>query len=96
MQTLRIEAASTASAHAMTDALAEFQAELVETEDGRSEVVVTLRGGDQDIVKVLNALERYVTERAKGPARIELEGRKYSMHPEPGPSSEPEPAPAQE
>ena len=92
MQTLKIEAASPASAHAMIDALAEFQAELVEDPDGRSEVVVTLGGGDQNIVKVLNALERYVTERANEPARIELEGRKYTMHPEPDPSSQPEPA----
>ena len=83
---------SPVSAHAMMDALAEFQSELVEDADGRSEVVVTLGGGDQEIVRVLNALEHYVTERARQPARIELEGRKYTMHPESDPSSEPEPA----
>jgi hypothetical protein len=42
----------------MIDALAGFQAELVEDEVGRSEVVVRLGGGDQEIVNVLNAIER--------------------------------------
>jgi hypothetical protein len=91
MQTLRIEAASTASARAIIRALAEFQAELVEGADGRSEVVVTLRG-DQEIIRVLNALELYVTERSRGPAKIDLEGRKYTMHPHPAADFDPEPA----
>jgi hypothetical protein len=92
MQTLRIEAASHASARALIRALAEFEAELVEGEDGRSEVVVTLRGGDQQIIRVLNALEVYVTERSQGPAKIDLEGRKYTMHPQPAPDFDPETA----
>ena len=84
MQTLRIEAASPASAHTMIDALAGIKAELVEGEDGCSEVVVSLRG-DTEIVGVLNALEQYVTQRADGPARLEFEGHEYTMHVEPEP-----------
>lgn len=81
MQKMTIEAASPASARAMIEALAEFQADIVEGEDGRSHVVVELNGADRHIVKVLNALEQYVNERAKA-ARIEFEGRTYAMLPE--------------
>ena len=81
METLTIQAASAESAHGMLAALSFFEAELVETPDGRREVVVTLAGDDSEIVAVLNALERYVTERASGPARVELNGRAYVMEP---------------
>lgn len=80
MQKLTIEAVSPASAHALLEALAGFQAELVEGKDGRSEVVVKL-SGDLEIVSVLNALEEHVNRRAKV-ARVEFEGRTYTMHPE--------------
>lgn len=81
METLTIQAASAESARGMLAALSVFEAELVETPDGRREVVVTLAGNDSEIVAVLNALERYVTERASGPARVELNGRAYVMEP---------------
>ena len=88
MQTLRIEAASPASAHTMIDALAGFKAELVEGEDGCSEVVVSL-GGDTEIVGVLNALEQYVTQRRSALfallKMLEFEGHEYTMHVEPEP-----------
>ncbi len=82
METLTIQAASRESARAMLAALSEFQAELIETVDGRCEVVVNLGRGDREIVAVLSALEAYVTQRARGPARLELNGRNYVMHPE--------------
>jgi hypothetical protein len=81
METLTIQAASAQSAHGMLAALSVFEAELVETPDGRRQVVVTLAGDDSEIVAVLNALERLVTERASGPARVELNGRTYVMEP---------------
>lgn len=66
----------------MLAALSEFDAELIETVDGRCEVVFKLGSGDREIVAVLNALEAYVSQRAHGPARLELNGRNYVMHPE--------------
>jgi hypothetical protein len=82
METLTIQAASPQSARAMLAALSGFEAELIEATDGRCEVVVTLARGDREVVAVLNALEEYVTERARGPARLELNGRNYVLHPE--------------
>jgi hypothetical protein len=67
----------------MLDALADFDAQLVETLDGHFQVVVALAGSDRRIVEALNALERYVTERGDGPAKLEYEGRSYTVHPEP-------------
>ena len=67
----------------MLDALADFDAQLVETLDGHFQVVVALAGSDRRIVEALNALERYVTERGDGPAKLEYEGRTYTVHPEP-------------
>jgi hypothetical protein len=82
MENLRIDAASPESAHAMLAKLSEFETELVESPRGY-QVVVALKGNDADIVGVLNALQQYVTERSDGPARVELSGRSYVMHPEP-------------
>jgi hypothetical protein len=82
MNALRIDAASPESAYAMMEALRGFDARLIE--DGeRQQVVVSLGPSPHRIVDVLNALERYVTARGDGPARIELEGRHYTLHPEP-------------
>jgi hypothetical protein len=67
----------------MLDALADFDAQLVETLDGHFQVVVALAGSDRRIVEALNALERYVTERGDGPAKLEYEGRNYTVHPAP-------------
>jgi hypothetical protein len=96
MQTLTIEAASAASARGMIDALSEFRASLVVDETGRNKVVVELGADDREIGGVLNALEQHVTERAEGPARLELEGREYTLHPRPdrGEASGPSMAPA--
>jgi hypothetical protein len=81
MQKLTIRAASPQSARAMLEALSEFQVEFAEA-DGARELTVTLRQGDGEIVAVLHALAQYVTERETGPARISLEGRDYTMHPD--------------
>ena|SRR5689334_2785071 len=82
MKQLSIDAASPESARAMIAALSDFKAELREGPRG-DQVVVELDGDHTEIVGVLNALQQYVTERAGGPARVELGGKQYAMHPEP-------------
>ena len=82
MEGIAIHAASTESARGMLAALARFHPELVEAGDGRCQVVISLDGDDCEIVAVLNALEEYVTERATGPMRLELDGRRYVMQPD--------------
>jgi hypothetical protein len=83
MDTLTIQAATPVSAREMIAVLSEFDAELFETAEGRCEIVVTLSRDDAEIVGVLNALEWYVTERANGPAQLELGGHLYVIHPAP-------------
>lgn len=82
MESFTIRAASPQSGRAMLAALSGFQAELLERSDGHL-VVVTLDQGDAEIVAVLDALQAYVTDRSDGPARVELDGRAYVMHPMP-------------
>ena len=81
MQSITIHAATAYSARAMTAALCQFDSDLSAV-DGHYEVTIRLRGGDREIVDVLNVLELYVTERANGPAHIDFEGREYTLHPE--------------
>jgi hypothetical protein len=68
----------------MLAALSEFRAELLEDADGRCDVVIVLGGDDREILAILNALERHVTARASGPARLELGGHSYVMQPNRG------------
>jgi hypothetical protein len=55
-----------------------FKRELL-ADDGHYSVHVTLPEGDRGILAVLNALEAYVRECGDGPARIEYEGRSYTL-----------------
>ena len=80
MQTLTIGPASPEKAQAMLECLRGFEAELVECEDGRYDVQVRLKV-DRDINLVLGAIDTYVTERADGPARLDLDGRHYLIEP---------------
>jgi hypothetical protein len=82
VQTLSILAASPESARGLIEALAEFDAELVQASDGSYAVTVRLDGDHSETIAVLNALERVVTERARS-ARITLNGRQYVMDPDP-------------
>jgi hypothetical protein len=81
MQTLMIEAATPESARDLRAALAGFRCEVIQSEDGAQTICVQLGRGDREIVDVLNALEVYVTHRGKGPARLNLDGHHYTMHP---------------
>jgi hypothetical protein len=64
----------------MLECLRGFEAELVENEDGRYDVQVSL-DDDRDISRVLGAIDTHVTERADGPARLDLDGRHYLIDP---------------
>jgi hypothetical protein len=80
MDRLTIHAASPESGRAMLTALSAFRAELLESSEG-CQVVVSLNRDDAEIAAVLSALEKHVTERSRGPARVELNGRSYVMNP---------------
>jgi hypothetical protein len=84
MEKLRIHPRSRDSAQGMLAALSEFHAELFESAEG-FEIVVTLGRdgkGDAEIVALLNALGQYVAARKDGPAKIDLDGRRYVMRPD--------------
>jgi hypothetical protein len=81
MQSLTIEARSLESAREFCAALSEFDAELAETGNGGYQVKVAFAAGNRAILRVLRALEDHVTERADGPAKLDLDGRGYTIHP---------------
>ena len=83
MQTLTIEAQSLESARGFYEALKGFKAELIDGEDGVYRVKLTLGRGDKDTLGALSAIERHVTDRRPGPARIEMAGANYTLHPAP-------------
>jgi hypothetical protein len=79
-QTLTIGPGSLERARAMLECLGGFAAELVESEDGRYDVQVSL-ASDRDINRILGAIDTHVSERADGPARLDLGGRRYLIEP---------------
>lgn len=80
MQGLTIHAASAESARAIAAALEDFDPTVIVLAGGRYDVAVDLRRGE--IVRVIAAIEHYVNEPSGGTARIEFEGRDYTMHPD--------------
>jgi hypothetical protein len=80
MRAIIVEAKSLDSARRLYDALSGFHPELLGSEDDGYRVSVELRNNDRDTISVLDAIERYVNEQASDPARIELDGRRYTMH----------------
>ena len=89
---MTVSAATPESARALHTALSEFRTKLVELDAESYQVEIALLG-DAEIVAVLGALEEYVTTRRDGPARIGLEGRTYTLHPDSQVSELPEPFP---
>jgi hypothetical protein len=87
MRRLTIEAASALSARDFYDALSAFKREIEKSKDGRWRVSVSLDPTDGAIVSLLNALQHHVSERATGPARLEMDGNSYLLE-----SHAPEPA----
>jgi hypothetical protein len=78
VQRLTIEARSLNSAREIEAALTGFDRELL-ADDDRYCVHVTLPDRDGGIVAVLNALEAYVRQRGGEPARVEYDGRSYTL-----------------
>lgn len=82
MHTLTIGAASLPSARDFLDSLDGFQAELVESTPGRYEVRIVLKGG-RELHAALHAIDMHVTGRADGPIRLDFDGQRYTLEPEP-------------
>ena len=80
MQALTVRASTLDVAHSLYSALAAFHPEVTECEAGGYLVTVSLHGSDRRVIEILDALEQHVAERDAGPARVELDGRMYTMH----------------
>jgi len=79
MRILTIEVSSPQSAHDLYDALAAFDAEVVEGGDGTRGVRVQLDDRRRTSA-VLTAIQQYVIERDCSPTRIDLDGDCYMLH----------------
>ena len=80
MRAITIEAKSLDSARDLCDSLSSFSPELTGSEEDGYSVSVELGSSDSQIIAVLDRLEEHVAERANGPARVELDGRRYTLH----------------
>jgi hypothetical protein len=80
MRAITIEAKSVGSARRLYNALIEFHPELAGSEDDGHRVSVELGSSESRLVDVLNAIEQYVTEAKTSPARIDFDGRRYTLH----------------
>jgi hypothetical protein len=83
MQKLTVDATTNEVARGLFGALTGFSPEIVERPHGGYQVVVPLGGSDAQLTELLSALERHVTDRRDGPARIDLDGRSYTLHAQP-------------
>lgn len=81
MDSLVIHAISRESAEGFCAALADLQPKLITERGGRYRVEITLGGSDTKIGQALSRLEEYVSARGDGPARLNLGGRDYTLHP---------------
>jgi hypothetical protein len=81
MHSLTIQARSRDSAQAIYSALSDFWPELVGNDEQGYTVGVQLGNVDGDVIKLLNAIEVYVTQRQTS-ASLDLDGHRYTMHPD--------------
>lgn len=81
MRTLAVSTSTLELAQGLHDALIGFQPALTRDGDGWR-VTVLLSGDERRLLDILDALQRHLTARNDGSARIELEGRTYTLHPE--------------
>jgi hypothetical protein len=79
MRSLTVEARSLEGARALYSALSPFGPELSGSDENGYRVAVALRGSDRQVIAVLDAIEGYVSGRSDGPARLELDGRRYTL-----------------
>jgi hypothetical protein len=80
MRVITAGARSLYAAHGLYSALSEFHPELNGIEDDGYRVSIELGSSDRRIIAVLDILDEYVTERASGPARVEVDGHPHVMH----------------
>jgi hypothetical protein len=78
MRSLTVEARDLDGARSLCEALAAFKPSLTGSEADGYRVAMKL-GSDQNVVAVLNAIERYVAGRTHDPARLELDGHRYTL-----------------
>lgn len=78
MEALVIYAASRESAEGFCSALSRLDATLVQGLDGRWQVEIPINGGNKEMLDALSAVEEYVSVRRDGPARLDLDGRRYT------------------
>jgi hypothetical protein len=81
MESLVIHAASRESAEAFRSVLSEFDPRITVGENGRCQVEIPVAQSNRKILAALSALEAYVSTRADGPARLDLDGQRYTLHP---------------
>jgi hypothetical protein len=82
MRSLVIEAKSAESALAMHAALAEFHAELLGDDLDGYHVAVDVGESDSQVVALLDRLQEHINARNDCSGAIELDGRRYTVHPE--------------
>lgn len=78
MQMLTIEAASLESAHRLYSTLSVFHPELL-TGEGGYQVSVAV-ASVSNMLSVLDAIEQQVVDRGDGPALLDLDGHRYTLH----------------
>jgi hypothetical protein len=79
MKTLSIEARTAETAQGLRNALANFNAEVIEQDETFVVRVDLSPYGGVDIDSVLTAIQQYVAECQAGSALIDLDGRTYMM-----------------
>ena len=79
MRSLIVEAEGLESARDLYSALSRFHPELSGSEAEGYRVAVELGSFDRRVVTVLDVIDEYVSRRNDGPARVELDGRKYTL-----------------
>jgi hypothetical protein len=84
----RLRAANLDSARDFYAGLADFQTELEHAETGTFLVTGTFSGSNREILAVLRALEKCVSQRCDGAAVVGLDGRDYTLHPTDPPEPE--------
>jgi hypothetical protein len=79
MRAITIEAKSFESAQGIHSALSEFRPELFGNDDQGYSVSVRLDTSDSQLLRLLDAIERFATERQTF-ARVEMDGHRYTIH----------------
>ena len=88
MRAITVDAESVGSARSLYNALIEFYPELSGSEDGSYSVSVDLGSSERRLLDVLSAIEGHVTEANRGPATVDVGGRRYTMYAVPPETSE--------